>query len=170
MFKIEKYEERDGKYFIEVHCQFIQSEIIVESKLCESKTDAMRFFNYIATEFLQGQIGEFTKIIDVIKPFYFDKTSVPYLIHERDWRHSYFPFKIDLLNILSKCHNEPGTYAQTVIKNEYLFRKLIPSLVDLGKVEITFLCEDIFKCANEIVKVLIKMRAHNYKNQLKQSA
>lgn len=170
MFKIDKFEAQDSSFFIEIHCQFIQSEILVQSKLCTSKLDAMRYFNYIATEFLQGQIGEFTKIIDLIKPFYFEKTSVPFLIYEKDWRHSYYPFKHDLLHILARCTFEPDTYAQTVLRNEYLFRKLIPSLVELGKVEMAFICEDIMKCAKEIVDVLNKMRAHNYRNALKQTA
>lgn len=170
MFKVTQFKEEAGQHFIEIQCQFIQSEILIQSKWCTSKMDAMRFFNYIATEFLQGQIGEFTKIIDLVKPFYFEKTSVPYLIFEKDWRHSYYPFKCDLLNILSNCINQPGAYAQTVLRNEYLFRNLIPSLVQLGKVEMTFIHEDIMKCAKEIVDVLNKMRAHNYRNTLKQSA
>lgn len=170
MFKIDKFTETNGKYFIEIHCQFIESEILIESKLCESKTEAMRFFNYIATEFLQGQIGEFTKIIDLIKPFYFDKSSVPFLIHEKDWRHSYYPFRVDLITLLSNCMIEPGLYARTVLKNEYLFRSLIPSLMDLGKSEMNSLVNDILYCANRIVATLNKMNAPDYKNNLKQTA
>lgn len=73
MFKIEVFEKRGDYFFIKIACQYFQSEVITEELLCTSKTKAMTFFSGMATDFLQGQIDEFIKMVRYIKPHYFDK-------------------------------------------------------------------------------------------------
>ena len=68
MFKIEVFEKRGDYFFIKIACQYFQSEVITEERLCTSKTKAMTFFSGMATDFLQGQIDEFNKMDRYIKP------------------------------------------------------------------------------------------------------
>lgn len=170
MFKISHFEKRDGKQYIEIQCQFVKNEILTHSKHCDSGADAMRFFNFIATEFLQGQVGEFTKIILHIKPYYFDKNSTPYMSMGNAWRDAYWKFTYGLIPILSELYWQPGAYADKILKNEFLFEALIPSMTEIGKVEMNFIKQDIIKCAKSITETLHRMKTNDLKQLLNKTA
>lgn len=170
MFKISHYEEREGKFFIEIQCQFIEKETLTFSSLCDTKTDARRFFSYVATEFLQGQIGEFTQIVLFIKPYYFDKNATPYMSLAHGWREAYWKFTYGLLPILSELYWQPGAYAEKVLKNKIFFEALVPTMVELGKVEMNFIKQDIFKCAEKITETLQLMKNDDLKQLLNKTA
>ena len=158
MFRIDSFEERNGEWFIRIACQFTDSEILFEETTCKSKRQAMNWFSGMATEFLQGQVDEFNKVIRFIKPAYFDKKTTPYMSLAHDWRMAYWKFTCEVVPELSTVFHQAGAYAAAILKSKIILETLIPSLVELGKVELNFILNDILKLAKDITETLYRMK------------
>lgn len=158
MFKISHYNEQPGSIAISVQFKFLERETIEVSKTFATKREAMAFYGEMATDFLRGQIDEFTKIVKFIHPHYFDSSKVPFMKLGNIWRESYHPFLYSALMKLSDLYNRPGEYTAAVLHYRQLFKNLIPTMDDLGKNEMTILFNDIMQTAGKIIELMDQLK------------
>lgn len=116
-----------------------QKSVIIQA---DSKNDAYYQFLDFGFSFLKLQIEGLNKIIEKIKPYFFDSDSNPYLGDYHQW-FFYYRTAIHLMNELEEEENQPLRYIETLYYNINRFGYLNPLDKRVFKLEFENLMQSI---------------------------
>lgn len=152
----------NGKLVIE--CTFARTgQRIVEELRAETPHEATRKYLYHATSYLLSLLDDLSGLINVIRPWYFERGRDFFQHIDFGWRDFYFKHKI-MREHIRTAGMTPRQLALFIQEHEPVLLGLIPAREDFGRKIFQQLYMDFLQVAEQIIKTNIKLQ--NYEREI----
>jgi hypothetical protein len=119
-----------------------------------TRQEAFRYYAWHVHEFLRFRFDDFKTAVRILKPYYFDKTSVPYMLFDGGWRAEYYRFQYGVCTRLEKLsHSDVSEFARLVTYYLPILKGMIPATPIDGQKEIKRMYEDIQHTAGKVLLI-----------------